>query len=505
MKKWYLTFVLLLPVLFLSNCGVKKMGNSQLIEMKVPQDPTVSFIVWFKVGSENDPAGKEGLAMLTGRLLAEGSTLKNSYEDILDKLFPIASSYSAKVDKEMTVFYGRTHIDNIDVFLPLFEESITMPAFKLEDFERIRSEMLNYLEKDLRYASDEELGKAVLYNFIFEGTPYGHITEGTIDGLKNITLDDVKAFYKRYFNKNNFVVAIGGNFADDLPEKVKKDLEIGLSEGASNVNPEIKPKPIEGLEFTLVEKDCNATAISFGFPIDVVRGDEDFFALWIFKSWFGEHRNSLSHLYQVIREQRGLNYGDYSYIEAFLNGGALRFPQPNNPRRKQIFEVWIRPVPHEARLFAIRAALRELKRVVDSGLTKEEFELTKKFLLNYSLFYAQTTMERLGYQVDSKFYNINDNGNYIEYFRNKIKNLTLEQVNNAIRKHIQYNNIKFAIVTKDAEKLKEALVNNVPSPITYPTPKPEEILNEDKEIAVFPLKVIPEKVRIFSVDEMFVK
>jgi zinc protease len=286
---------------------------------------------------------------------------------------------------------------------------------------------------------------------------------------------------------------------------LKSELEKSLSDGVASSLPEIKPKPIDGYEFNLIDKDCNATAISFGFPIDVVRGDEDFFALWLFKSWFGEHRNSSSHLYQVIREQRGLNYGDYAYIEAFLNGGGLRFPQPNNPRRKQIFEVWIRPVPHEARLFALRAALRELKKVVDNGLTQEQFEITKKFLLNYCLFYAQTTMDRLGYQVDSRFYGINDNGNYIDYFRKKIQSLTLEQVNKAIKKHIQYNNIKFAIVTKDAEKLKEDLVNNTPSPITYPTPKPQEILNEDKEISVFPIKVSPEKIKIVHIEEMFVR
>ncbi|MCX7908806.1 MAG: insulinase family protein [Ignavibacteria bacterium] len=505
MKRLLLVFSVVLSILVLSNCGIKKMEDTKLLEMKVEGDPTVSFIVWFKVGSQNDPKGKEGLAMLTGRLLAEGGTTFNSYEEILDKLYPIASSYSVKVDKEMTVFYGRTHIDNLDIFLTLFKQAILSPAFKQEDFERIKSDMVNFLEKDLRYASDEELGKAALYDFIFDGTPYKHISDGTLESLRNITLDDVKAFYKQYFNKNNFVVAVGGNFSDNLPKKLKEDLEKSLTDGLETKYPEIKTQPINGYEFLLVDKDCNATAISFGFPIDVVRGDEDFFALWLFKSWFGEHRNSSSHLYQVIREERGLNYGDYAYIETFLNGGALRFPQPNNPRRKQIFEVWIRPVPHEARLFALRAALRELKKIVDNGLTKEQFEITKKFLLNYSLFYAQTTMERLGYQVDSRFYGVKDNGNYIEYFRNKIKNLTLEQVNNAIRKHIQYNNIKFAIVTKDAEKLKEDLIQNVPSPIQYPTPKPQKVLEEDKEISIFPLKVSADKIRIVPVDEMFVK
>ena len=74
---------------------------------------------------------------------------------------------------------------------------------------------------------------------------------------------------------------------------------------------------------TIVEKDAPATAISIGFPIDVLRGSKDWYALAVANSWLGEHRNSSSHLYQVIREARGLNYGDYSYIEHFPNGGAV--------------------------------------------------------------------------------------------------------------------------------------------------------------------------------------
>ena len=92
------------------------------------------------------------------------------------------------------------------------------------------------------------------------------------------------------------------------------------------------------------EKDTRATAISFGFPIDVTRAHPDFAALSIARAWLGEHRIGSGRLYQRIREVRGINYGNYAYIEAFPRGMFQFFPDPNVARQRQIFEIWIRPV-----------------------------------------------------------------------------------------------------------------------------------------------------------------
>lgn len=497
-------FLLFFICLFLFLSQLLMANKVEKVLLPVKEDPTVSFRIWFKVGSENDPKGKEGLAYITAKMLTEASTKTNSFEKILEKLYPIASSYSDKVDKEMTVIYGRTHKDNINEFYQLFTDAILNPAFNEDDFKRIKTNAINFIQNDLRYSNDEELGKAALYGFIFEGTPYSHLTIGTIESLNSMTLDDVRGFYERYYNRYNFVIGLGGGFDSKLVERLEKDLS-QLSDVRSQIPPKPKVAPIVGYNFLMIEKDADATAISFGFPINILRNDEDFVALWVFNSWFGEHRNQSSHLYQVIREKRGLNYGDYSYIEAFLNGGQRNMPEPNNPRRQQIFEVWIRPVQNQHRHFALRAALRELKKVIDNGLTNEDFDLTKKFLYSYSLNYAQTTMDKLGYQIDSKFYGVNDDGNYINYFRKKLNSLKLEDVNRAIKKYIQYENIKFAIVTKNADEFKEDLVNNVSSPISYPTEVDDSVLKEDLEIQNFSLNIDRDKVKIVKVDEMFQK
>ena len=80
--------ILLVALLFgLTGCG-RHGGGENMVLLPVKDDPTVSFRVLFRVGSQNDPEGKEGLAALTAALIAEGSTKKHSYEEILDLLYP---------------------------------------------------------------------------------------------------------------------------------------------------------------------------------------------------------------------------------------------------------------------------------------------------------------------------------------------------------------------------------------------------------------------------------
>ena len=69
--------------------------------------------------------------------------------------------------------------------------------------------------------------------------------------------------------------------------------------------------------------------------------------------WFGQHRSSNSYLYQQLREARGLNYGDYAYIEYFPRGMFQFTPDPNQGRNSQIFQIWIRPVVPENGHFVV--------------------------------------------------------------------------------------------------------------------------------------------------------
>ncbi len=491
--------LLTLTVGFIMNSCGKKLSD-KVITLSSQSDPSISVRLMFRVGSQDDPVGKEGLAAITSQMLADASTKANDYNQILAKLYPMAASYSAQVDKEVTVIAGRVHRDNWEAYYQLLKEAVLQPAFKQEDFTRIKTQFLNHLERTLRYSDDEELGKEALNQFIFAGTPYGHPEEGLISSMRDLTLEDIKQFYISHYTRGNLKIGLAGAVTDEIERRIAEDMQ-SLPESAPALPPPPTPQPIQGIEVLLVEKETESTAISIGFPINLQRGDADFYAMWLANSWFGEHRNSSSHLYQVIRETRGMNYGDYSYIEAFPNGGMRQFPANNIGRRQQIFQIWIRPVQNQARHFALRAAIRELQRLVDKGMTEEEFALTQKFLGKYYLHFAPTMMDRLGFSLDDDFYGLP--GSFLAMFPQKIVALTLDEVNAAVKKNLQYKNLKIVMVTHDAESLKKDLVENKPSPMKYSTPKSPAVLEEDKEIEVYPLDIKPEQVRIVKVENMF--
>jgi zinc protease len=490
-------------VLLATTLGGPLLAKQPPVLLPVPADPTVSLLVWFDVGSQDDPPGKEGLAYLTGQLLADGATKQHSYEQILELLYPMAAGYQARVDREMTTLSGRTHRDNLDAYVALFTQAYLEPAFKAEDLERVRSNALNTLEKSLRYASDEELGKAGLLGAVYAGTPYAHPSIGTVTGVKAITLDDVKAFYARYYTGDRTVVALGGGYSQSLVDRLTASLDT-LPPSPAREAVKIAPPPLVGRHVQLIAKPGADASISFGFPLDVHRGERDYYALWLANSWLGEHRNSSSHLYEVIRELRGLNYGDYSYVEAYPEGGRRQMPPANVARHHQLFEVWIRTLPNAQAHFALRAAVREVESLVQNGLTQEQFDLTRSFLQKYALHFAETTSNRLGYAVDDRFYALADTGN-LARFQQAMANLTRDEVNAALRRHLNPANLMISIVTGDAEAMAKALGSDAASPITYATEKPAAVLEEDKVIATYPLGIPAANVKVVPVETMFEK
>src|SRR2546427_3066711 len=338
------------------------------------------------------------------------------------------------------------------------------PGFREDYFKRLKEEDINYLKNSLRGGNDEELGKEVLYTMIYPAShPYGHQNVGAVGALDRMTLKDVRDFYQANYTQANLVIGLAGGYPEGFPKTVEADFA-KLPKGKPTTAKFVFPRQALGTKIEIVQRETRSSAISLGFPITVTRADRDWPALAVIASYFGQPRSSNSYLYTRLREIRGLNYGDYAYIEYFPRGMFQFQPDPNLGRRQQIFQVWIRPVELKNGLFALRAGLYELNKLVGTGMSQEDFDATRRFLTKNVNTLTKTQDAQLGYAIDSKYYGI---PSFTDYVRDQLAKLKLEDVNRAIKKHLQADNVKIAVVTKDAEAFKQAALEGKPSPISY--------------------------------------
>jgi zinc protease len=477
-------------------------GNGAIVEAPIEGAAVVAIRLMFYTGSIDDPAGKEGLTELTARLMAEGGTKKLSYAEMLRTLYPMAAEIQASVEKEQTVFEVQVHSDHAAQLIPILADVVREPRLPESDFARLREDMINNIEKGLRATDDENLGKEMLNLMLYAGHPYGHYEGGTLEALKSLTLDDVRAHAAKVFGKKRLVVGIGGKVTAEAREALKTALA-DLPDGAPRVAsiPRVA-KPAKN-EVLIAEKAGKAVAVSIGFTHDAFRGHPDFSELGLVQSYFGEHRQFHGVLMSELREKRGLNYGDYAYVEKFIQDGWTRNVAPNIARRQQHYEIWIRPVDPKDSIFAIRLALFLHARMVRDGINERGVADTKQFLAGYTRLWDITPSRRVGFALDEHFYGVSK---YLDTFRADLAKTTPAEVNAALKRHLASPGVKIAIVAPDAEALKQKLVSGEKSEKSYEHGKVEQsVLDLDAQVAAYPLNLTPEDVRVVKVEDLFVK
>jgi len=482
-----------------SDVAAGDMAEVAFVAQPSASSPLVDVSFLLHAGAALDPAGKKGIAALTAAMLTDGGSQAKTIDEINAAMFPMAAEFGAQVDKEMTRLAGQVHKDNLDAWYELVRGQLLFPAWSENDFTRIKTQMKNAIRTNLVGNNDEELGKEFLYTRIYGPKhPYGSLNLGAVSDLDAITLEDVKAFYEAHYTVANMTVGLSGGYPDSFPARVSRDLQL-LGAGEKSAL-EIPPAPVlKGRHAAIIEKETPGVAVSFGFPIDLRRGDPDWVALWLVRSYLGEHRSTNSYLFQRIRETRGMNYGDYAYIEYFPRGMNQFHPDTNLGRQQQIFQVWIRPVrSNNDAHFATRVAMYELDKLIENGMTETDFEATRAFLTKFASLLTDGQSRQLGYALDSQYYGTED---FAAYVRDGLAKLTLDDVNRVLRENLDMTNMQYVFVTRDGEDLRKRLLSDQRSPMTYDAELPEEVLEEDKLIDNIPIGF--DSVEVISADDVF--
>jgi len=483
--------------------------------------PLYEIQIMVRAGSAQDLASKEGTAYLVGRMLLEGGFGDPKNPVTKEKLAEITRPWGeaaypqVRVDKETTVFSMTVPRDVFPQFVArVLKPMLTEPLFMEAELERIRKEALVGIRSNLRLEQQEQLGLLALDDYVLQGTPLGHLAQGSVQGLQAVTRDDLELFYKKDYQAQDIFVAAS----------ITDGATLRLLHSALPANTNVFPdnpgsrllawKSSAGRQLLLItQPNAIATGLHLGFPIPVRRGDPDYWPLFVANVSLGTHRDDFGRLYRDIREERGYNYGDYSYIEYYAARPFALFPPPGTPRIQQYFSMWIRPVSHQYAHFILKAMTWELDNFIKNGMTQEHVEAAKQKARALYLNYADSKGRQLEYRLDDMFYGMKDRG-YLQDMLANIDKVTAEQVNSAIRKYLQVANLKYVIVTNEsvAQKLADDIAGdtNVVSKtreeyhISEPVPpEKQQMLAQDAEWKAYKLNIPRENITIVKAEQMF--
>jgi zinc protease len=264
--------------------------------------PLISLSLAFRGGSVLDPQGKEGTASLLAGLLDEGAGDLDSaaFQQRLNEL-SIDWRFSAGMDE----FGGsiRTLTEYRDQAFDLLRLGLTQARFDADPVERIRGQLLSVVAGDI--SDPGSIANRAWWLLGYPGHPYSRQTDGTEAGLKAVTADDLRAYVKRVFARENLIVGVVGDItAADLGTLLDKTF--GALPEKADLPDVAEASPADGGTTIVVDRDIPQSVVLFGHD-GVKRHDPDFFAAYVMNYILGGGGFS-SRLTEEVREKRGLAY-----------------------------------------------------------------------------------------------------------------------------------------------------------------------------------------------------
>jgi zinc protease len=185
--------------------------------------PQAAVDLWYHVGSKDERPGRTGLAHLFEHMMFQGTL--HCPGDFFRPLEEVGARLNGSTSEDRTNYWEVVPSEYLDraLFLEADRMGWLLPALTEEKFQNQREVVKNERRQTVEnepYGVAEEVLLACLYP---EGHPYHHPVIGSMEDLDRATLEDVKAFFRRYYTPNNAVLCVAGNVSPgEALEKVER-------------------------------------------------------------------------------------------------------------------------------------------------------------------------------------------------------------------------------------------------------------------------------------------
>ncbi len=377
----------------------------------------------FRGGGSLSDKNQLGLAKLFAQVLNEGTKELGAvgFAQLLEQKAISLNVDTSAEDLQITLEFLKEYEDEAIMRL---KELLKSPNFTQNALEKVKTQMLAALlqkESDFDY-----LAKLTLKQELFANTPLANASLGTKESLQKIKLDDLKQQFSKVFELNKLVVVLGGDLKIDQTLKRLDNALNFLPQGKAYEEPyfETSDKKSEKILY----KDTEQAFVYFGAPFKIKDLKQDLakskVMMFVLGGGFG------SRLMEKIRVQEGLAYSVYirsnfSKVAHFASGYLQT------------------KLSTQAKSVALVKKI--VKEFIEKGMTQQELDDAKKFLLGSEPLRNETISSRLN--TTYNYFYLGLPLNFNQTLLDQIQKMSLKEINDFIKAHTEINDLTFAIVS----------------------------------------------------------
>ena len=284
------------------------------------ESPLVAIDFWFKAGCVFEESDKNGTAHFLEHMIFKGSNkiMPGEFDHKIESLGGISNASTGYDDAHYYVLIPKI---NFKESLALLTNIVFSPSINIHEFEKEKSVVIDEI-KQQNDQPDEKLFNYFLSR-VWKDNNYGKTILGTEKNVQSLEIGDLEKFHKKYYNINNFCIAIAGNLSKKTFEKYYENNFSYLNQGETSEiknNNDLIVKPITGRE-EIYFNNIEFSRIFMAWSIPSLKNQRINIGLEILASILSVGRNS--RLVKVLKEEKNLVQSIYVDVNSGELGGLL--------------------------------------------------------------------------------------------------------------------------------------------------------------------------------------